>query len=252
MTCYNCNKELPGNAHFCGFCGMAQPKQDDELNCKTDVTDTTPDNPTTQETIYTQPDVSDVTVAVEDSVGEDKNDAVAPIDVEAISAEKEEKVNHFSSIYPSSTTPSSAVAENSEKAADPIKSVGATAAVATNSYSSNFNSQNTSKGASTQYGTGFQRPQTPPPQPTNTAEVVKTSTFFWTSVVFSIPVVGLIMMLVWSFSDNTNPNKRNYSRAMLIWQGVALVMSIFSMILLILAIVTGAGFATNFWELMYN
>jgi NADH:ubiquinone oxidoreductase subunit 3 (subunit A) len=31
-----------------------------------------------------------------------------------------------------------------------------------------------------------------------------------------IPIVNLIMLFIWAFSNNTNLNKKNYSRAMLI------------------------------------
>jgi nitric oxide reductase large subunit len=35
-------------------------------------------------------------------------------------------------------------------------------------------------------------------------------------IVSAIPVVGFIMLLVWSFSGNTNINKKNWARAQLI------------------------------------
>lgn len=35
-------------------------------------------------------------------------------------------------------------------------------------------------------------------------------------IVGAIPVVGLIMMLVWAFSGNSNTNRKNYARANLI------------------------------------
>ena len=41
-----------------------------------------------------------------------------------------------------------------------------------------------------------------------------------------IPLVGFIMLLVWGFSSNTNTNKKNYARAMLIYQLIGLVLSI--------------------------
>lgn len=45
-------------------------------------------------------------------------------------------------------------------------------------------------------------------------------------IVGSIPVVGLIMMLVWAFSRNTNKNRQNYARALLIMMLIALVLGI--------------------------
>jgi len=45
-----------------------------------------------------------------------------------------------------------------------------------------------------------------------------------TLVVLSIPVVGLIMMLVWAFSSGTNPNKANYCKAALIFFLILIVL----------------------------
>lgn len=45
-----------------------------------------------------------------------------------------------------------------------------------------------------------------------------------TLIVLAIPIVGIVMMFVWGFSDNTHPSKRNYCRAVLI---LALIMLVF-------------------------
>ncbi|RUO70100.1 hypothetical protein [Pseudidiomarina salinarum] len=51
--------------------------------------------------------------------------------------------------------------------------------------------------------------------------VVRTSEWFVTLLILSIPVIGVIMLFVWSFNDDTNPNKKNWARAVLLWILVA-------------------------------
>jgi O-antigen ligase len=45
-------------------------------------------------------------------------------------------------------------------------------------------------------------------------------------IVGGIPLVGLIMMLIWAFSGNTNRNKQNYARAVLIMMLVVVVLGV--------------------------
>jgi hypothetical protein len=52
-----------------------------------------------------------------------------------------------------------------------------------------------------------------------------------------IPLVGFIMLLVWAFSNETNINRKNLARAMLIWTLIAVVLSIIS------SVVFAAAFA---------
>lgn len=37
-----------------------------------------------------------------------------------------------------------------------------------------------------------------------------------------IPLVNLVLLFVWAFSDNSNPNKRNYARASLILSAIVI------------------------------
>lgn len=41
-----------------------------------------------------------------------------------------------------------------------------------------------------------------------------------------IPVVNLVLFLVWGFSKDTNENRRNWSRARLIWAAIGLVLGV--------------------------
>ena len=57
--------------------------------------------------------------------------------------------------------------------------------------------------------------------------------FFLMDLVSMIPLLNIVLLLVWSFADNTNPNRRNLARARLIWVAIGIVCSI---LLLLIAI----------------
>ena len=57
-------------------------------------------------------------------------------------------------------------------------------------------------------------------------EEVSVGEWLITFIIFSIPIIGFIMLFVWAFGDNTKISKRNWARAMLI--------SIFALFLLAL------------------
>ena len=44
-------------------------------------------------------------------------------------------------------------------------------------------------------------------------------------LVARIPIVNLVLFFVWGFSKDTNENRRNWSRARLIWAAIGLVLS---------------------------
>ena len=71
------------------------------------------------------------------------------------------------------------------------------------------------------------------------APVVSVKEWLLTNLIMMIPLVNLIMMLVWAFSSNTNPNKANYFKAALIL--FAIVMAIY----LVLAVVFLGSIAAN-------
>ncbi len=52
-------------------------------------------------------------------------------------------------------------------------------------------------------------------------------------LVTSIPLIGLVVLLVWSFDTNTNPSKSSWARAMLVWYLISFVIFF---VLLILAL----------------
>lgn len=85
-------------------------------------------------------------------------------------------------------------------------------------------------------------PYTVPVQPMMTADTtpLKTTDYLVLILLSSIPVVGLILLLVWALSTTENVNRRNFCRAQLIWMGISVAISILFMI------VYGILFATVF------
>ena len=64
------------------------------------------------------------------------------------------------------------------------------------------------------------------PVPTPPAvQPVSTAYYFWMMLLFAVPVVGLIVCLVTAFSGD-DTSRKNFSRAVLIWILVAIVLSI--------------------------
>jgi hypothetical protein len=53
--------------------------------------------------------------------------------------------------------------------------------------------------------------------------------YFGYTILFAIPVVGLILAIVWSFS-NTNINRRNFARSQFCWLIIWLIIFIIAMV----------------------
>ena len=71
------------------------------------------------------------------------------------------------------------------------------------------------------------------------APIVSVKEWLLTNLILMIPLVNIVMMLVWAFGSNTNPNKANYFKAALIL--FAIVMAIY----LVLAVVFLGSIAAN-------
>jgi glycopeptide antibiotics resistance protein len=56
-----------------------------------------------------------------------------------------------------------------------------------------------------------------------TAPVLSLGDWIITFIILAIPLVNIIMLFVWGFSSNTNPNKQNFAKATLIIYLVAIV-----------------------------
>lgn len=57
-----------------------------------------------------------------------------------------------------------------------------------------------------------------------TAPVLSLGDWIITFIILAIPLVNIIMLFVWGFSSNTNPNKQNFAKATLIIYLVGLVL----------------------------
>ena len=79
-------------------------------------------------------------------------------------------------------------------------------------------------------GANLQNPSMPwefpyPIQSENTAPL-STIDYLLMILLFSIPIAGLVLMIVWSCSGTVNANRRNFSRAFLIYYVAAFLASI--------------------------
>ena len=74
------------------------------------------------------------------------------------------------------------------------------------------------------------------------APIVSVKEWLITNLIMMIPLVNIVMMLVWAFSSNTNPNKANYFKATLILFAIVMV------IYLVLAVVFFGSVAANQYQ----
>ena len=74
------------------------------------------------------------------------------------------------------------------------------------------------------------------------APVVSVKEWLITNLIMMIPLVNIVMMLVWAFGSNTNPNKANYFKAALILFAIVMV------IYLVLAVVIFGSVAANQYQ----
>ena len=90
-----------------------------------------------------------------------------------------------------------------------------------------------------------------PPEPTKAAPkdkkaaqekekstVISLGEWMWSLLLTFIPVVNLIVLIIWSVTEETNPSKKNFARARLIYAGIGIVMWILVIILIIITMVT--------------
>lgn len=58
------------------------------------------------------------------------------------------------------------------------------------------------------------------------APVMSVGEWMITLIIMAIPLVGIIMYFVWAFGDGTNPSKKNFCKAGLIFMLISVVLSI--------------------------
>ncbi|PZE22867.1 hypothetical protein CBW46_000850 [Paenibacillus xerothermodurans] len=91
----------------------------------------------------------------------------------------------------------------------------------------------------------YQPPAGQPPYPTHqTTQVPVMSVKDWliTLLISMIPIAGIVMFFVWAFGDNTNLNKKNYAKAVLIMSGIVIALYVVVVVLvLVIAGISDAG-----------
>jgi hypothetical protein len=83
-----------------------------------------------------------------------------------------------------------------------------------------------------------------PPGSSDDTSVMTMKDWLITFLISAIPCVGFIMLFVWAFGTG-NLNRKNYSRAMLIWLAIVTVLS------MIFSALFGAALAAYFSNFAY-
>lgn len=76
--------------------------------------------------------------------------------------------------------------------------------------------------------------------------VISLGEWVWSTLLCFIPLVGLIMLIIWSATAETNPNKKNFARAMLIWKAVEILLSIIFFTMIMAAVVAFGSYSRGF------
>lgn len=63
------------------------------------------------------------------------------------------------------------------------------------------------------------------------AEVVSFKQWMKFFLLSLIPFVGIVLLFMWAFGDNVNPNKKNYAKASLVFTAIFVVLYILFMVL---------------------
>lgn len=77
------------------------------------------------------------------------------------------------------------------------------------------------------------------------APVMTVKDWIVTFIVCAIPLVNIIMLFVWAFSDNANPNKRNYAKASLLLTAIFIVLYVLFFIFFFVILGAAGGFSSG-------
>ncbi|MDF2964072.1 MAG: hypothetical protein K0S39_5807 [Paenibacillus sp.] len=77
------------------------------------------------------------------------------------------------------------------------------------------------------------------------APVMTIKDWILTFIVSAIPIVNIIMLFVWAFGDNTNPNKKNYAKASLILAAIFIVLYVVFLILFFVILGASGGMSRD-------
>lgn len=74
----------------------------------------------------------------------------------------------------------------------------------------------------------------PAPGAPSDGRVLSMWDYFLMELVTKVPILRIVMYCVWGFSADVNENRKNWSRAQLIWAAIGIVFSVVGIALLIL------------------
>lgn len=79
-------------------------------------------------------------------------------------------------------------------------------------------------------------------------DIISLGEWVLTLLLTYIPIVNLVMLIYWAASETTNPNKKNYARAQLIWTAVGIALSIlFIILLIVIGIMAVSSYSTMYY-----
>lgn len=88
--------------------------------------------------------------------------------------------------------------------------------------------------------------------PTGKYAVAGTASYFWLALLFSLPFVGFICSIIFSFAPQ-NLNIKHFSRSVMIWNIVAIaIVVLYFITMFIISIVLGIGISDLIYEIMYQ
>lgn len=90
----------------------------------------------------------------------------------------------------------------------------------------------------------YQQPyQQMPPYGVEMAPVMTTGEIILTMFLGNLPCIGLILLFIWAFGSETNKNKKNLARAMLIFYAIGIALYL---IIVIIAVAIGVSLPTMY------
>lgn len=66
--------------------------------------------------------------------------------------------------------------------------------------------------------------------PCKRTKPLTTANFFFTQVLFLIPILNIFFIIYWSFKKNINENLKSYARSMLIWTIITAIICVFALL----------------------
>jgi hypothetical protein len=78
------------------------------------------------------------------------------------------------------------------------------------------------------------------------APILSVKEWLVTFIIGAIPVVNLVMLFVWAFGGNANPNKMNYSKAALLLAAIFIVLYI--IVLVVIFVIFGASISNGLFD----